>query len=103
MEPKRDKTNSKVEMAIRESLCNTSWNSSLDTLPVASKIGYYTSFTIDRNMERPIKISRIYTYIRKNLTTLADFASPSGLVTCAEEEKADVFGRENVSENHRSW
>ena len=41
--------------------------------------------------------------IRKNLTTLADLASPSGLVTCAEEEMADVFGRENVSENHRSW
>ena len=54
MEPKRDKMNSKVEMATRESLCNTSWNSSLDTLPVASKIGYYTSFTIDRNMDRPI-------------------------------------------------
>ena len=95
MEPKRDKMNSKVEMATRESRCNTSWNSSLDTSQVASKIEWNASFTMDRNDEGYLSQS-----IRKNLTTLADLASPSA---CAEEEMADVFGRENVSENHRSW
>ena len=53
---------------------------------------------MDRNDESYLSQS-----IRKNLTTLADLASPSGWVTCSEEEMADVFGRENVSENHRSW
>ena len=99
MGPKKDKMNSKVEMATRESRCNTSWNSSLDTSQVASKIEWNASFIMDRNDEGHY----LSQSIRKNLTTLADLASPSGLVTCAEEEMADVFGRENVSENHRSW
>ena len=51
MGPKRDKMNSKVEMATRESRCNTSWNSSLDTSQVASKIEWNASFTMDRNDE----------------------------------------------------
>ena len=55
---------------------------------------------MDRNDEG--EKSYLSQSIRKNLTTLADLASPSGLVTCAEEEMADVLGRENVSENHRS-
>ena len=57
---------------------------------------------MDRNDEGGLK-SYLSQSIRKNLTTLADLASPSGLLTCAEEEMVDVFGRENVSENHRSW